>query len=507
MRAARQRKSLALAFITLALSSFCAASTAADRPNILLIIADDLNTDLGSYGHPTVKTPNIDALAKTGTQFDTAHAQYPVCSPSRSSMMTGLYPQQTGVVSNDVHFRDYIPKVTTLPELFKKNGYYSARVGKVYHYNVPGHIGTNGLDDPQSWQEVRNPKGVDVDYGDRVNSVNPRGPVGATLTWLSVNDPDRQHTDAKVTGAALGLLKKNHPQKTGKPFFLSVGYFRPHTPFIAPQRYFDLYPLDTIELPADSAQDRKDIPIAALADRPGQLTMSDRQKREAIQGYYAAISFVDAQIGRLLKGIHDLKLQRDTIVVFLSDHGFHLGRHGLWQKGDLFEGSTRVPLIVSIPKSMDARVVSNQRSDSPVELTDLYPTLAELAGIQAPDFIMGKSLTPLLHDPSARIRDTAYSIARSRAGHTRPEWNYREIFGHSIRTRRYRYTEWGDGLFGVELYDYRKDPEEQHNVVQHRDYLSVKAKLARQLRERQRRAADIEPVEPLFDPVFTAPRQ
>ena len=486
-----------LTLIFALLLGLCCNATAANKPNVLMIIVDDLNTDLASYGHPQIKTPNIDALAKTGTQFNTAHAQYPVCSPSRSSFMTGLYPQQAGVLHNDIHFRENVPKVITLPQLFKQNNYYSARVGKVYHYNVPGHIGTDGLDDPASWHEVRNPRGVDVDYGNQVKSINPSAPVGATLTWLQVDDTDPHHTDAKVTQDALAMLKANHPDKTGKPFFMTVGYFRPHVPFIAPKRYFDLYPLKSIQAPPDFKEDRKDIPVVALADRPGQLTMSKRQKREAIQGYYASISFVDAQVGELLKGIRYLNLQDDTIVVFMSDHGFHLGQHGLWQKGDLFEGSTRVPLVISVPDTLSNSYVHNQATDSPVELLDLYPTITELAGIETPDFVRGKSLTPLMRDPSQRLRESAYTLAESRAGKTRPEWEYRRIFGHSIRTERYRYTEWGDGLFGVELYDYQADPSEQHNVVEQREYLEIGTKLAEKLRQRREQASDMRAVQAL----------
>ena len=466
------------------------AAAAADDPrfNVLFIAVDDLNTDLGAYGHPLVQSPSIDRLASEGLRFDAAYAQYPVCSPSRSSFLTGLYPQRTGVVDNDVHFREFNPDAVTLPELFRLSGYFTARVGKVFHYNVPEHIGTDGLDDPQSWEQRRNPKGIDVEYGSKVHTVYPDTPIGATLTWLSVADDGSRHTDALVTDEAIALLDRHHPDETGRPFFLAVGYFRPHTPFIAPAPYFERYPLAKIEPPPDFTADRADIPTAALADRPGQLQMSEAEKIAAIRGYYASISYVDAQIGRLLNALDRASLRENTIVVLLSDHGYQLGAHGLWQKGDLFEGSARVPLIVSVPERAGGSNARGQSTSSLTELIDLYPTLAELAGLQSPDAVNGYSLVPVLENPAESVRNSAYTMALSAAGRDRPEWRYLQVPGHSVRTGRYRYTEWGDGLFGVELYDYRSDPGELTNVVNEREYTPARARLARELAKRRQQA-------------------
>ena len=240
------------------------ATAARERPNVLFITVDDLNNDLGTYGHPIVQSPAIDRLAAEGMRFDAAYAQYPVCSPSRSSFLTGLYPQQTGIIANGPHFREFVPDIVTLPQFFAQHGYFTARVGKTFHYDVPKDIGTDGLDDPQSWNERRNPKGVDVSYTARVNTINPATLVGATLTWLSVAGDGSKHTDALVTDAAIDLLETHHPQRNGKPLFLAVGYFRPHAPFIAPSVFFELYPPKSIEMPADFVDDRADIPTAAL---------------------------------------------------------------------------------------------------------------------------------------------------------------------------------------------------------------------------------------------------
>ena len=470
------------------LLAMAGVTMAQERPNILFITVDDLNTDLGAYGHPLVRSPSIDRLAAEGLRFDAAYAQYPVCSPSRSSFLTGLYPQQTGVLANGQRFREFIPDVVTLPEYFARHGYFTARVGKIFHYNVPGHIGSDGHDDPQSWDERRNPRGIDVDYDAEVNTITPGTGTGGTLTWLSVSGDGSQHTDAGVTDAAIDLLETHHPRRTGQPLFLAAGYYRPHTPFIAPASYFEMYPPEEIEAPPDPTADRADIPVAALADRLGQLQMTDAQKISAIQGYYASITFVDAQIGRLLGALDAAGLRDSTIVVLLSDHGYHLGAHGLWQKGDLFEGSVRVPLIVSVPERLGADYVRGADTASLAELVDLYPTLVELAGLDVPAQAVGTSLVPVLEDPSAAVRESAYTVAYSRAGWVRPEWHYPRVLGESIRTERYRYTEWAGGIMGMELYDYRADPEELTNVAIEPEHLTARARLAGELAGRRERA-------------------
>ena len=466
--------------IVVAVLSF---SVIAKQPNILMIIVDDLNTDLASYDHPTILTPNIDKLAKQGLQFNKAYVQAAACAPSRTSFLTGLYPQQTGIADNASNFRDFIPDVVTLPEHFHNNGYWSARVGKVFHYKVPEHIGTNGHDDLQSWDKVVNPKGIDKEVESQLNIISDNK-IGATLSWLAVESEDIEHTDGKMTRAALDLLKEQQQSKSDKPFFLSVGYFRPHTPYVAPKKYFDLYPLDSIKPYVMPENDRIDIPLAALADRKNQLTLTMAERKEIIQAYYASISFIDAQVGKLLAGVKKLGLDGNTVVVFMSDHGYLLGQHGLWQKGDLFDGSLHSPLIISMPN----QATKGKKTNAIVEVLDLYPTLVELAELPIPDYLQGKSLLPILMSNNASVRTSAYSTMPSRAFRYYDELKYREVIGHSVRVSRFRYTEWGDGSFGVELYDLEKDPQELTNLYHKAKYKIHVVKLARLLAKRKAQA-------------------
>ena len=306
-------------------------------PNILLITADDLNNDLGTYGHGLVQSPHIDRLAEQGVRFDRAYCQYPVCSPSRSSFLTGLYPEQTGVLTNQGQFRERLPDVYTLPQWFKNHGYFAARVGKIYHYNVPMQIGTDGMDDPESWSVTVNPRGIDREIHDRIHTLVP-GQFGGTLSWLSVDIDEGLHTDELATEAALRIMEEHHPKRTGAPLFLAVGYYRPHTPFVAPDSFFAMYPIGEIQPLLEVPGDRDDIPVPALADRPRQRDLTLEQRQEIIQAYYASVSFLDAQVGRLLEALEAHDLADNTIIVFVSDHGYHLGHHGLWQKGRSVRG-------------------------------------------------------------------------------------------------------------------------------------------------------------------------
>ena len=448
-------------FIASALAVVCFASpgsVANAKPNVLFIAVDDLNNDLGCYGHPLVQSPNIDRLASRGMRFDRAYCQYPVCNPSRASLMTGLYPEQTGVLSNGGDFRKRHPGITTLSQHFMNNGYFAARVGKIYHYGVPLQIGTDGKDDKASWNTVANPIGIDRTELEPVATLR-KGTYGGTLSWRIVESRDEDHTDGKGALEAIRLIKENHPDKTGKPFFLAMGFFRPHTPYVAPAHYAKLYPLDKIDPVMEKPGDRDDIPPAALADRAHQRELSLAKRREIIQAYYASISLMDACVGKLLDALDRLKLAENTIVVFFSDHGYHLGQHGLWQKSDLFEGSARVPLILSVPGMKNV----GQASDSLAELIDLYPTLAGLCGLAKPAHLKGQSLAPVLDDPKAKVRQAAFTVSNARGkipGHKGPK-----PLGHTIRTGRYRYTEWGGGKHGVELYDYKTDPDEYTNFA------------------------------------------
>ena len=426
-------KSFRICLVLVVVQLVSAGSLAAEPPNVLFLICDDLNCDIGAYGHAQVKTPNIDALAGSGVLFQNAHCQYPLCGPSRASFMTGMYPDQTLVRRNAIYIREHIPNVMTIPQTFRLEDYFAVRIGKVFHYNVPRHIGTAGHDDPYSWNYTINPRGRDKDEEDKIFSLVPDS-FGGTLSWYASEGEDTEQTDGIAATEAVQLLEKY--SKSGRRFFMTVGLYRPHTPYVAPKKYFDLYPLDEIRVPEVPANYLSTIPKPAAASirrKKDQIDLRDDLARQAIQAYYASISFADAQLGRVLTCLQDTGLAENTIVVFTSDHGYHMGEHGHWQKTTLFENATRVPLIISGPGVID----KGKSTDGLAELVDVYPTMTELAGLTTPKSVSGKSLVPILKDHSTTVRSNAFTQYSN---------------GYSIRTSRYRYTEWGDkGEFGAEL--------------------------------------------------------
>jgi uncharacterized sulfatase len=418
-------------------------------PNVLFIAADDLNNDLGCYGHALVKTPNIDRLAARGVRFDRAYNQYPLCNPSRASLMTGLRPDTTRVYDLQTHFRTIVPDVVTLPQMFRRNGYFAARIGKIYHYGNPGDIGTDGLDDAPSWNAVVNPRGIDKDEEALLTNYTPNRGLGSSLSLYASPAPDEQHTDGKVAAETIALIE----QHRDRPFFIAAGFYRPHCPFIAPKKYFDLYPLERIPAPRFSPPDLAQVPKAALWMDPPHWGVSERGQREAIQAYYASISFLDANVGRLIDALERLRLADNTIVVFWGDHGYLLGEHGQWMKQTLFEGSARAPLVLAGPG-----IAKGRASTRPVEFVDLYPTLADLCRLTPPAELAGRSLRPLLTNPRAVWdRPAMTQVRRTIEGST--------FMGYSLRTDRWRYTEWDDGQRGAELYDEVGDPRELHNLA------------------------------------------
>jgi len=424
-------------------------AVAADKPNVLFIAVDDMNNDLGCYGHPTVKSPHIDRLAAAGVRFDKAYCQFPLCSPSRTSIMTGLRPDETRAFDLKYHFRTHLPDIVTLSQLFKNHGWFTARVGKIYHYGVPGEIGTNGLDDAPSWNERINPKGRDKDEEHLIINHTPRRGLGSSLSLLRAGGGDEEQTDGMVATETIRLMEKHKDA----PFFLAAGFYRPHCPYVAPEKYFDLYPLDRVPAPQGPFEHMKRVPGPALSFcQPWPwFGVTAEQSRESLQAYHATISFVDAQVGRLLDALERLGLTERTIVVFWSDHGYHVGEHGLWKKQSLFEGSARVPLIIAAP----GRAGNGKASPRTVELLDLYPTLADLAGLDPPGHLAGASLKPLLDRPEAAWDRPAFTQV----------WRGR-FAGHSVRTERFRYTEWDGGKLGAELYDYQNDPGELNNLAE-----------------------------------------
>ncbi|MGL6076821.1 MAG: sulfatase [Fimbriiglobus sp.] len=459
------------AWLALLGSSFSA--TAAEKMNVLFIVSDDLtNNALGCYGVKLASTPNIDALAKQGVRFDRAYCQFPLCNPSRASFLTGLRPDTIRIYENATQFRKNAPDVQSLPQTFQKAGYFVARVGKLYHYGVPAQIGTDGMDDPVSWQKVVNPKGYDKDDEDanRIFTLNPKGKgpgrFGATLSWLASQGKDEEHTD----GLTAREIEKLLTAKQNEPFFLACGFFRPHTPYVAPKKYFDLFPKDKITLPVVKNDPSEPKPAFGSA-KAENANLTDDQKRSAIQAYLASTAFMDAQLGYVLQALDKLKLREKTIVVFISDHGYHLGEHGLWMKQSLFENSARVPLVIHDPRATG----NGQASLATVELTDLHATLADLCNIPAPK-TDGLSLKPLLaKDPATWKRPALTQTARG-------DPNAKGFMGYSLRTDRYRYTEWNNGKDGLQLHDLQTDPLETKNLANDPKFADVVKDLREQLK-------------------------
>ena len=417
-------------------------------------MADDLNNDMGTFGHPIVKTPNLDRLASRGVRFDRAYTQFPLCSPSRVSLLTGLRPDTTRVHDLVTDFRTVLPDVLTLPQLFKKNGYLTARVGKIYHYGNPGQIGTSGLDDPASWDVFVNPRGIDKDEETQLTNLTPARGLGSALAYYASPAPDEAHTDGKVAEETIALLEKNKD----RPFFIGAGFYRPHCPFIAPRKYFDLYPIDRIPIPKTAGDPLTD-PLARWFTTPAHWGVNTDGQREAIRAYYASITFLDANVGRVLDALDRLKLTDNTIVVFMSDHGYFLGERGQWMKQSLFERSARAPLIVAGP-GVTAR---NRATSRIVEFLDIYPTLADLARLSAPAGLHGRSLAPLLRNPRAEWPHAALTQVR-RGAVPKTGAPPATFMGYSVRTEKWRYTEWDEGKRGVELYDEVADPDELRNL-------------------------------------------
>ena len=427
----------------------------AEKLNVLLIIADDLNCNLGAYGNLVVKTPNIDRLAERGVLFENAHSQYPWCGPSRASFMTGMYTNQTKITRNNMDLRNSIPDVITLGQRFRQQGYQSVRIGKIFHYDNPSAIGTSGNDDIYSWDQTVNPYGRDKIEEHKINTLTPRK-YGATLSWLAAEGEDDEQTDGIAANAA--IKKLDDFAKKDIPFFLAVGFFRPHTPFVAPKKYFDLYNREKIEIPETPNDYLLTLPEPAaksIRAKKDQLNLEKERAQEIKEAYYATISFVDAQVGRILDYLETSGLDKNTLIVFTSDHGYHLGEHGHWQKNTLFENATRIPLIISAPNSENKGVACN----SPVELIDLYPTLMDLTGITPPQHVVGKSLQPLMKNVNASVRGSALSRWRK---------------GYSIKTKRFRLTKWGsNGELGYELYDHKNDKNELINLANNQDYSEI----------------------------------
>jgi uncharacterized sulfatase len=446
------------AVVFLSLTFSVQLPAAAEHPNVLLIMSDDLNMNVGCYGDTPVKTPNLDRLAARGVRFERAYCQFPLCNPSRASMFTGLRPDTIKVYDLQKNFRSERPRITTLPQVFKNNGYFSARVGKMYHYGVPRQIGSGGMDDPDSWDLAINPRGRDKDEESDIH-VLTRGTgttLGFSMSWLDQAGTDEEQTDGQGATESIKLLERFARER--RPFFLGCGFFRPHTPYVAPKKWFELYPKNSITLPTFDKAAVEALPKPALHVMPLNYGLADSDLKDCKRGYLASISFMDAQVGRLLDALERTGLAENTVVVFVSDHGYLLGEHGQWQKQMLFDESNRVPLIFAGPG-----VKGRGASPRTVELLDIYPTLVELCGMPKPKHkLEGKSLAPLLADPESKWDRPAYSQVQRG---TDQKDGHAPLMGHSVRTERWRYTEWDGGKAGVELYDHENDPQELKNLA------------------------------------------
>lgn len=465
-------------FLASTAAAFAAPASASDKKlNVLFIAVDDMRPDLGCYGNQYVRTPNLDKLASKGLVFQRAYCQQAVCSPSRTSLLTGRRPDTTKIYELQTHFRRTIPDVVTLPEHFKKNGYVTAGMGKIFH---------GGLDDPQSWSIPWWGPGMQVAWNSEENRARSQKvwarlqenglripPAGGSRAergpaWLASDEPDEALPDGKTAATAVRALS----ELKEKPFFLAVGFARPHLPFIAPKKYYDLYPKESVKHP-DYAPEPVGVPKVALhasgelrnyADIPEKGPIPDDKALELIRGYYAAISYTDAMIGRVIDQVDKLGLRDNTVVIVWGDHGWHLGNHGLWNKHSNFEKATRAPLIISVPGQRGGR-----KSNALVEFVDIYPSLAEICGIAKPEGVEGSSFVPLLERPNRDWKTAVFS-----------QYPRGKVMGYSMRTDRHRYTEWGTE--GVELYDYHSDPDEKQNLA----VLPESAPLVKELSERLR---------------------
>jgi len=462
---------------------------AADRPNVLLILVDDLKPALGCYGDRFAKTPHIDRLAARGMRFDRAYCNQAVCAPSRFTLMLGSHATSTGLYGLGSQLRQRLPTAVTMPQFFSRHGYRTESLGKVFH------IGHGNEGDPQSFDvphfhdkviEYLDPRSTDGGQLTREVAyfTNQRlGEIRSLPRGAAVEAPDvadAQYADGRVANEAIRRLRaaKQRREANGTPFFIAVGFVRPHLPFSAPKRYWDLYRPEDVPLPAV-----EDLPAGApviAGKRGGEITnykpvptdpqekFSDQLKRTLVHGYYASTSFVDAQIGRLLHALEETGLAEKTIVVLWGDHGFHLGDLGIWTKHTNYEQATRIPILVVAPGITPSGSSTMQLAES----VDLFPTLAELAGLPPPVLpqpLDGISLVPVLKDPTARLRDHAYHVYPKRK------------LGRAIRTQRYRLVEWrpigGPAQTAeYELYDYQDDLLERENVAASRPQVVTRLK-------------------------------
>ena len=466
----------------LLLGGWAGMDAVAARPNVLFLAVDDLKPALACAGDPHARTPNIDRLAARGLVFRRAYCQQAVCSPSRSSLLTGRRPDTTGVHDLETHFRAALPEVVTLPQHFKNSGYYVHGVGKIYH---------GGYDDPASWsvpwERARGPS-----YGpagqrrleELRSQAGQRGADVSRVRGLPCEAPevaDAFLLDGWTANRAEEILASRKGEAA--PFFLAVGFSKPHLPFVAPRSYWELH--DPAQLPvAEPAPPPRGAPSFApqfggelrkYTGIPASGPIPEATARELVHGYYAAVSFMDAQVGRVLDALERHGFSDDTIVILWGDHGWHLGDHGMWCKHTNYEEATRSALVLAAP----GHAAAGRTTDTLVEFVDIYPTLADLCGLPPPDGLEGHSFAPLLDDPTRAWKPAALSQYPRHGPGTGP------LMGYAIRTDRYRYVEWRSRKDGAvvarELYDHRTDPREDQSVADDPARAATVADLAAQL--------------------------
>ena len=439
---------IAIVALSVGLGSALAADPAtrpAARTNVLLIIVDDLNTSLGCYGNPVVKSPNIDRLAARGVRFDRSYCQYPLCNPSRVSFLSGRRPETSGVYVLTTPAREALPDAVLLPQFFRQQGYFSGGAGKIFHSEKMSDAASWDFYEDQPPQDKEEQAAIDARYGAAGGKTD-----GQPRAYQLTTDGTRTR-DGKNVRTILRLMQEKAAAK--QPFFLAAGFHKPHLPWTAPKKFFDLYPAGSITLPSEPAM--RDIPpIAMQTELTGNAQPDSRV--EAIRGYYACVSFTDSHVGLLLDQLDRLDLWKNTVVVLLGDNGFHLGDHGgLWAKLSAFDASTHVPLLIAGAGVPAGKVIS-----TPVELLDVYPTLAELAAFSAPTGLEGQSLVPAMRGTAVGTRGPVSSVV----------FHYDvtkgvDVIGRTVISEQWRYTEWGGGKAGREYYSRREDPAEYQNII------------------------------------------
>ena len=414
------------------------------KPNVLFIVADDFRDEGGVFTNERVKLPNLARLMARGVRFERAYVQYPVCNPSRSSLMTGLRPEQTGIVNNTTRLRSRLPDVLTLPQYFKENGWHAQAYGKLYHMSGASEVERDLWRDlPQSWHTAT--AFSPTKLGQKNEGRNLTDGALPWCQWGMAEGGDDDQPDGQTAAAVVKLIE----QQGTNPWFIGCGFLKPHDPFIAPKKYFDLYPPESLKLWKDPAELTAAPPLALAGGYQQAFDkFTDKERLEFLRAYCASASFMDAQLGRVLDSLDKNKLWDKTVVVFIGDHGYHTGERQWWNKNTLFERSCRAPLIIAAPG-----IKGGKTSRSLVEFVDLFPTLADSCGLKMPIGLAGQSLRPILQNPKQTLKDAAYTLV------TRGQNRY----GRSVCTDRWRFTQWSDGT--QELYDHSRDPEENRSVV------------------------------------------